>query len=95
MNCVVGAGEISLNQTLELLDTTFQTFAEGVANDNYVFWIGSGVSIGRVDGLSQIVSRIIEFLRSKIDHSNPNCKYRDALLNALSLAALHVKFGQL
>lgn len=91
MNCEVNAGEISIDQTLSLLDTTFKSVAEGVANDTYMFWIGSGISFGRVDGLTQIVTRIVEFLRAKIDHSNKACKFKKALAEALSLATFQLE----
>ena len=55
------AETITVKQSLEMLDGPFRGFAEGVAEDRYAFWLGSGISLGRVDGLRQIVMRIMEF----------------------------------
>jgi hypothetical protein len=78
---------ITVEATLSLLDTKFTRLAEGVAEDRYAFWLGSGISFGRVDGLRQVIGKILEFLRSKIDHGNANCRFRRALSEALNYAA--------
>lgn len=60
------AATISVCETLELLDGPFLAFAEGVAEDRYALWLGSGISFGRVDGLKKVVPRVIEFLRAQV-----------------------------
>jgi SIR2-like domain len=82
------AATISVSETLELLDGPFRGFAEGVAEDRYAFWLGSGISFGRVPGLKQIVPRVIEFLRARIVPGDPGCRYKKALGEALGLAQL-------
>lgn len=82
------AATISIAQTLALLDGPFQQMAEGVAEGRYVFWIGSGISLDRVDGLKQVIPRALEFLRSQIDLANPACRFRAAMQDALALANL-------
>lgn len=82
------AATITVSETLGLLDGPFRAFAEGVAEDRYALWLGSGISFGRVDGLKQIIPRVIEFLRAQIDLGNPDCRFRTALNQALALAQL-------
>lgn len=82
------AATITVSETLGLLDGPFRAFAEGVAEDRYALWLGSGISFGRVDGLKQIIPRVIDFLRAQIDLGNPDCRFRTALNQALALAQL-------
>ena len=82
------AGTITVSQSLDMLDGPFRSFAEGVAEDRYVLWLGSGISLGRVDGLKDIVLRIIEFLRSRISPDDPNCRFGRSLQRALELGHL-------
>jgi hypothetical protein len=85
---VPSASTISIQQTLELLDGPFRNVEAGVAEDRYAFWLGSGISFGQVDGLKEIIPRVIEFLRHQIDPTNPACSYKNALNRALGLATL-------
>ena len=57
------AATITVPETLALLDGQFASVATGVADDRYVLWLGSGISFGRVDGLRQVVAKVLEFLR--------------------------------
>ncbi len=90
MSAVPSASTISVRQTLDILDGPFRSVAEGIAEDRYAFWLGSGISFGRVDGLKRIIPRVMEFLRQQIDTANPNCPYKVALDRALNLAPLSV-----
>jgi len=58
------AATITVPETLALLDGQFSSVARGVAEDRYVLWLGSGISFGRVDGLRQVIARVLEFLPS-------------------------------
>ncbi|MGX5844968.1 SIR2 family protein [Mesorhizobium sp. ArgA1] len=82
------ASTISVRQTLDILDGPFRSVATGIAEDQYAFWLGSGISFGRVDGLKRIIARVMEFLRQQIDPANPNCPYNASLKRALGLAPL-------
>jgi hypothetical protein len=81
------ASSISLAQTLDVLDGPFRSVAHGIAEDRYAFWLGSGISFGRVDGLKKIIARVLEFLRQRVDPADPNCVYRSALRRALDPGA--------
>lgn len=82
------AGEISVNETLVLLDERFPGLVEAVANGTYAFWLGSGISRERVEDVSALVTRILLYLQRSIDSSNPDCKFREAFQKALELASL-------
>jgi hypothetical protein len=79
------ATEITVRETLNLLDERFAAFAEDIAQDRYVLWLGSGISRGRVDDLKRLVRRVLSYLQERIDHSVKNCRFRRALDEVLSL----------
>jgi len=81
------AETITIRETLALLDGPFEAVASGVAQNHYAFWLGSGISLGRVDGLLKIIPRTLEFLRSNINPGDANCEFKKSLERALDLAA--------
>jgi hypothetical protein len=60
------AATITVRQTLALLDGEHRGLADGVANGRYAFWLGSGISRGRVPDLEILVEKVLEFLRAGI-----------------------------
>lgn len=82
------AATITVRQTLELLDGSCSELANNIANRRYVLWLGSGISRGRVDDLLSVIRRVLAHIQDKADFSNPNCKYRRALNDAITLAQL-------
>jgi hypothetical protein len=85
---VPAAATITVRDTLGLLDGPFRTFAEGVVEDRYALWIGSGISRGCVDDLPRVIQRVLAFLQGRITVGDANCRFRTALVEALSLANL-------
>lgn len=83
----MAAFDISVRDTLKLLDGSFEPFAAGVSNGLYAFWLGSGISFGRAPSLLILVGKVVEFVRSRIDHADPNCKFARALREILNLAS--------
>ena len=82
----MAAFDISVRETLKLLDGSFEPFAAGVSNGLYAFWLGSGISLGRAPGLRDLVGKVIEFVRSRIDPTDPNCNFARTLQEILNLA---------
>ena len=82
------AWEISIVETLGLLDESLKEFAAGVADDRYAIWLGAGVSLEKLPGLKGVSEAILEHLRSKIDPGNPACAFRSCLNEVLALVAL-------
>lgn len=82
------AATITVPETLALLDGPFDSVARGVGEDRYVLWLGSGISFGRVDGLHQVIARVLEFLRMRTTPGDLDCRFGRALKAALDLATL-------
>jgi hypothetical protein len=59
------AASISVTETLHLLDDSFSSMAEGVSDGYYTFWLGSGISRGRVEDLKLLVRRVSFSFRKK------------------------------
>jgi hypothetical protein len=82
------AATISVRETLALLNGPFSAVAEGVANAVYTLWLGSGISRRRVEDLPSLIRRVLDFLQRKIDQTQPTCRFKKALENALALISL-------
>lgn len=79
------AAEITLSETLTLLDEKFPTLSKAFGDGGYALWLGSGISRDRVLGLTGVLARIIEFLRSNATEADA-CPYRSALDQAINMA---------
>lgn len=64
---------------LAILESEFSSFVAGFCDAKYVLWIGSGVSREVVPGVSDLLKRVLEFVRSRIDSTDQNCPYGKAL----------------
>lgn len=82
------AANISIRETLDLLDGPFAELSLGVAQGQYAFWLGSGISRDRVDDLKRVIRRVLAHLQTRIDPADPGCRFRRALEEALQLAQL-------
>jgi hypothetical protein len=82
------AATISVSETVALLDSPFQSVAEGVARGRYAFWLGSGISRSRVPDLWSLVRRVVEFLQAAVAAGDPGGRFRAALDEAIGLVRL-------
>src|SRR5688572_18745753 len=82
------AADITIRETLDLLDGPFAELSEGVSRAQYAFWLGSGISRDRVDDLRRVIRKVLVHLQTRIDAANPDCPFRRALEEALALAQL-------
>lgn len=73
---------------LERFESTFAEFITAFNHEEYVLWLGSGISRERVPNLADLLERILEHLRSNIVDGKPDCEYRTALGEILQLANL-------
>ncbi|AMV41753.1 SIR2 family protein [Paraburkholderia caribensis] len=80
------AGSISLKETLGLFDGEFAGLSKGVAQGEYAFWLGSGISRDRVVGLDGVLAKLLEFLRVR-STAAVDCGYRLALEKIIDMAA--------
>lgn len=83
----MAACDITVSDTLKLLDGSFESFAEGVSNGLYAFWLGSGISFGRAPNLRSLVVKVVEFVRLRSNHADPYCKFARTLQEILNLAS--------
>lgn len=58
-----------------------------MSNGLYAFWLGSGISFGRAPSLRILVGKVVEFVRSRINHEDHNCKFARTLQEILNLAS--------
>lgn len=73
---------------LEGFEHGFSEFAASFTAGDYVLWLGSGISRDVVPNVQELLVRVLEMLRTNIDHANPACPYSAALKEALVLAGL-------
>ena len=66
----------------------FSEFAGSFTAGNYVLWLGSGISREVVPNVQELLVRVLEMLRTNIDHANAESPYLVALEEALALAGL-------
>ena len=80
------AAIITIRATLAMLDGPKREIADGVANDRYVFWLGSGISRERMPDLRELAKKVLIVLHARIDQTDPNCRFRTALASVVALA---------
>lgn len=80
------AASISVKETLAFFDGKFAGLSKGVAQGEYAFWLGSGISRDRVIGLDGVLAKLIEFLRTRATAA-ANCGYRLALEKIIAMAS--------
>ena len=80
------AATISIRTTLALLDGDKREIADGVANDQYVFWLGSGISRDKMPDLRNVAKNLLVGLQGRVVEGDPNCRFRKALTSVLTLA---------
>jgi hypothetical protein len=85
----VPAWDITVLETLALLDTQLREFAVGVAEDSYAVWLGAGISLGKLPGLAGVAEAVMEHVRSQIDFGNPACEFRACLDRIMGLVVLN------
>jgi hypothetical protein len=81
------AAAITIRAALDMLDGPKREIADGVANDQYVFWLGSGISRARMPDLRDLAKRILLTLQTRIDQADGACRFRRALNSVVALAS--------
>ena len=82
------AYEISIGETLGLIESRLPSLIESIGKGSFALWLGSGVSRGRLPGLPEVVRELLDKLYMKVDTSDATCPYRAALAQVVDLAAL-------
>lgn len=78
----------TVSEVLARFETDFVDFADGFANGEYVLWLGSGISREKMPPVDVLVERVVELLRSNIDHDDASCRFKSALEQVLDLSTL-------
>lgn len=86
MSTPPAATKITVRDTIDLLEWPVVAMANGVSNDNYALWLGSGISFSRMPGLKLVVQKVLRFLQEHIVHGDADCRFRRALNFVLLLA---------
>ncbi len=82
------AADITVSQTLDLLDGALSSVAAGIVRGLYAFWLGSGISRGRVEDLRKLITRVLECLQQRVRAGDATCRFRKALQEIMQLAGL-------
>ncbi len=72
------AYEVTVLETLALLDGEHSGLAQGVARRDYALWLGSGISLDRIVGVRGVIARVLDYLLERIDPADANCRHRRA-----------------
>ena len=76
------------SEVLGTLDGEFASVGEGITYGRYSFWIGSGISLGVVPGLNELLEKVLMFLQDRISDDRPDCRFRLALRKVLKAGGL-------
>jgi hypothetical protein len=82
------AASITVAETLDLFEGPFASIANGLAEDRYALWLGSGISLNRLPGLEVLVLKVLKFLHGRSIKGDPECPYRKALAKAVEMVTL-------
>lgn len=84
------AENISIEETIGLLENDFKEFAAGFEAGMYALWLGSAISRERVVGLDGVLAKLLESLRQRITNT-VDCPHYKAFNEILGLAELPQK----
>jgi hypothetical protein len=80
------ASNVSLADTLALLDGPFEAVAKGVSTNQYALWLGSGISRQRMPPTKDLVIHVLAHLQTKCDPGDSECRFAKALDAIIALA---------
>jgi len=86
----VSALDISVQDTLNLLDSSSEEFSNGVVAGEYVFWLGSGISRGRTADLERVILKVLVFVHDRIASDSSPERYRKAMRKILDLVPSYI-----
>lgn len=75
-----------VSEVLVGFENGFSEFARSFLEGDYVLWLGSGISREVVPNVADLLSRVLEMLRTHVDPANPACPHKAALEEALGLS---------
>ncbi|WP_182263431.1 SIR2 family protein [Rhodococcus sp. UFZ-B548] len=78
----------TVSEVLECFDNEFANAASAFVRGEYVLWLGSGISRDVVPGVPKLLERMLDFLQTSIDATDPTCRFKIALDEVLEVAAV-------
>ncbi len=78
----------SVPEVIASLEDEFAGFAAAFARGDYLLWLGSGISRDVVPGVYELLERMLDYLRAKVDLADPGCRFRGALDEVLDVAGV-------
>jgi hypothetical protein len=82
------ANEITVAETLTLLDSDYTAVAKAFNNRGFALWVGSGISFGRAPSLGTLICLVIEHLRTRLSTKDDADRFGRALKKILHMAGL-------
>jgi len=82
------AKDISVAETLELLDQDFSAVAKAFDDQQFALWVGSGISFRRAPNLGKLIRLALEHLRVRITTNDAADRFAVTLKAALKMAGL-------
>lgn len=82
------AEDISVAETLELLDNDFSAVTKAFDDQQFALWVGSGISFFRAPGLRKLIGLAIEHLRARVTTNDAGDKFAATMKAALTMAGL-------
>src|SRR5258708_3104322 len=82
------AKDISVAETLELLDNGFSAVSKAFDNQQFALWVGSGISFLRAPSLGKLIALALEHLRVRITTNDASDRFAVTLKAALAMAGL-------
>jgi hypothetical protein len=93
------AKDVSVAETLDLLDNDFRAVAKAFDDQQFALWVGSGISFLRAPSLGKLIALALEHLRTRVTTNDANDRFAVTLRAALAMAGLSeadqaaVKYG--
>jgi hypothetical protein len=82
------AKDISVAETLELLDKDFSAVAKAFDDQQFALWVGSGISFLRAPNVGELIRLALEHLRTEITTNDAGDRFAVTLKSALKMAGL-------
>lgn len=82
------AWEVSVAETIAMLEGPFKSMADAIARDEYGLWLGSGISMKRMPKLQFVAEKVLRYVHGKCVATDPNCRFRACLNDLLYVACL-------
>lgn len=85
----ISAKDITVAETLDLLDTDFKAVVKAFEEQRFALWVGSGISFLRAPNLGELIRLALEHLRAGVTTNDAADPFAVTLKAALKMAGLN------